>query len=92
MPHLSGTHSKSYPHTIDIQGGINDMGEHMATGTRVITGGDTWVEESIADSTLVAVMDGLYIRELFPKVCLATFVLECSNGQGRIFGAFVEAS
>jgi hypothetical protein len=57
-----------------------------------ITGGDTWVEESIADGTLVAVMDGSYIRELFPNVCLAAFVLECSNGQGQIFGAITEAS
>jgi hypothetical protein len=48
--------------------------EHMS-----ITGGDTWVEESIADGTLVAVTDGLYIRELFPNVCSAAFVLECSN-------------
>jgi hypothetical protein len=45
-----------------------------------ITGGDTWVEESIADGTLVAVTDGSYIRELFPNVCLAAFILECSNG------------
>ncbi len=51
-----------------------------------------WVEESIADGTLLAVMDGAHIRELFSNVCLATFVLECSKGQGRIFGAFMEAS
>jgi hypothetical protein len=57
-----------------------------------ITGGDTWIEESIADGTLVVVTDGSYIRELFPNVCSATFVLECSKGRGRIFGAFTEAS
>ncbi len=36
--------------------------------------------------------DGSYIRELFPNVCSAAFILECSKGQGRIFGAFTEAS
>jgi hypothetical protein len=45
-----------------------------------ITGGDTWIEESIADGTLVTVTDGTYIRELFLNVCLAAFVLECSKG------------
>jgi hypothetical protein len=48
--------------------------EHMS-----ITRGDTWIEESIADSMLVAVTDGSYIRELFPNVCSAAFVLEYSK-------------
>jgi hypothetical protein len=57
-----------------------------------ITQEDTFVERSIADDMLVAVTDGSYIRELFPNVCSAAFVLECSNGAGQIFGAFTEAS
>jgi hypothetical protein len=56
-----------------------------------ITGRVTWLEKSIADSTLMAVKDGLCIRELFPNLCSAVFVLECSKGQGRIIGAFSEA-
>ena len=56
-----------------------------------ITGGVTWVEESIVDSTLVAVKDGSYIREIFPNSCSAAYVVECSKGQGRIIGAFLEA-
>jgi hypothetical protein len=55
-----------------------------------ITGRVTWLETSIADSTLVAVTDD-YIRELFPNLCSAAFVLECSKGWGRIIGAFLEA-
>jgi hypothetical protein len=57
-----------------------------------MTGGVSWLEESIADSTLVVVTDGSYIRELFPNICSATFILKCSKGRGRIFGAFTEAS
>jgi hypothetical protein len=57
--------------------------EHMK-----VTGGVTWVNKSIAHGTLVAVTDGSYIRELFPELCLAAFVLECSQGHGRIFGLF----
>jgi hypothetical protein len=55
-----------------------------------ITGRVTWLEKSIADSTLGAVTDGSYIRELFPNLHSAAFVLECSKGQERIIGAFLE--
>jgi hypothetical protein len=56
-----------------------------------VTGRMTWIEESIANSTLVAVTDGSYTRELFPNLCSAAFVLECSKGHGRIIGALLEA-
>jgi hypothetical protein len=57
-----------------------------------MSGGVTWIVKSITDGTLVAITDGSYIRELFPKLCLATFVLECSKGRGRIVGSFSEES
>jgi hypothetical protein len=57
-----------------------------------MTSGVSWLEESIADSTLVAVTDGSYIRELFQNVCSAAFVFKCSKECGRIFSAFTEAS
>jgi hypothetical protein len=60
--------------------------EHMK-----VTGGITWLNESIAHGTLVAVMDGSYIRELFPELCLVAFVLKCSQRHGRIFGSFSES-
>jgi hypothetical protein len=56
-----------------------------------VTAGVTWVHKSIAQGTLVAVMDGSYIQELFPNLCLAAFVLECSHERGRIFGSFSES-
>ncbi len=40
----------------------------------------------------MAVTDGLYMQELYPNICLAAFVLECSKGRGRIYGTFTEAT
>jgi hypothetical protein len=60
--------------------------EHMPIAGRV-----AWVEKSIVDSTLVSVMDGLYIRELILNLCSAAIVLECSKERGRIVGAFSES-
>ena len=36
--------------------------------------------------------DGLCIKELYPDVCSADFVLECSKGRGKYFGSFPEQS
>jgi hypothetical protein len=55
-----------------------------------VSGGTVWIQHSINDGSLVAVTDGLYIRELYPNLCSAAFVLECSKGQGRIVGSFSE--
>ncbi len=44
-----------------------------------VMGGEAWLQDSIADGSLVAVTDGLYIREIYPNLCLAAFVLECSK-------------
>ena len=54
-------------------------------------GGESWIHESIADDSLVAVGDESYIREIYPNLCSAAFVMECSKGQGRIVGSFSEA-
>ncbi len=40
----------------------------------------------------MAVTDGSYMQELYPNICSATFVLECSKGQGCIYGAFTKAT
>jgi hypothetical protein len=55
-----------------------------------VTGGIIWVNKSIAHGTLIAVTNGSYIREQFPELCSAAFVLECSAGRGRIVGLFSE--
>jgi hypothetical protein len=56
-----------------------------------VMGGVTWISKSITQCSLVMVMDGFYIWELFPNLCFATFVLECSAGHGRIIGSFLES-
>jgi hypothetical protein len=56
-----------------------------------VMGGVSWLHDSITDGLLIAVTNGSYIREWFPNLCLATFVLECSNGRGQIVGSFSEA-
>ena len=40
----------------------------------------------------MAVTDGSYIKEHYPELCAAAFVLECTKGRGRLAGAFAEAS
>jgi hypothetical protein len=42
--------------------------------------------------TCIAVTDGSYIREVYPDLCSCEFVLECTEGRGRIFGSFPEHS
>jgi hypothetical protein len=53
--------------------------------------GVKWLEHAISVGTLVAVTDGSYICEIYPNLCSASFVLECSKGCGRVFGSFLEA-
>ena len=55
-----------------------------------VSGGELWIHDSIADESLVAVTDGSYIRELYPNLCSATFVMECFKERGRIVGSFSE--
>ncbi len=60
--------------------------EHMT-----VHGGAKWLEHAISEGLLVAVTDGSYIHELFPNLCSAAFVLECSKGRSRVYGLFLEA-
>ena len=57
-----------------------------------VSGGTEWIQHSINEGSLVAVTDGSYIRELYPNLCSAAFVLECSKGRGRIVGSFSECT
>jgi hypothetical protein len=57
-----------------------------------MAGGYNWLHEAITDSTLLAVTDGSYIRERYPDLCSAAFVLECTKGRGRMIGSFSESS
>ena len=55
-----------------------------------LIGDDHWLEESIAAGTCVAVTDGSYIKEYYPNICSAAFVIECTEGRGKIIGSFPE--
>jgi hypothetical protein len=57
-----------------------------------VTGGTDWVAQAIALNSLVAVTDGSYIKEHYPDLCFAAFVLKCTQGGGRTTGAFPDAS
>jgi hypothetical protein len=57
-----------------------------------ITGGTAWIAKAIDEGTLLAVADGLYIREHHPELCAAAFILECTRHRGMLVGSFLEAS
>ncbi len=57
--------------------------EHMS-----VYGGVIWLEQTIPHSTLVTVTDGLYIREFYPPLYSAAFIIECTKGCGRVVGSF----
>ena len=63
------------------------MWEHLS-----LKGGSNWLPAAIQDNSLVAVVDGLYIRQMYPDLCAAACVLECKKGQGRIIRSFLEES
>ncbi len=62
------------------------MGKHLAMGAH---GGVRGSQVAIFESTLAAVTDGSYIQELYPNLCSAAFVIECSKGCSRVVGAFL---
>jgi hypothetical protein len=69
-------------------GVLKSWGNTWLWANMSVSGGTEWIQHSINDGSLVAVTDGLYIRELYPNLCSAAFVLECSKGQGWIVGSF----
>ncbi len=57
-----------------------------------IKGGTGWIARAITDGVLVAITDGSYIRQIYPYLCSAAFVLECLHSRGRLISSFKEAS
>jgi hypothetical protein len=55
-------------------------------------GDDNWMADSIREGTCIAVINGSYMKELYPDILLAAFVIECSIGRSRIWGLFPEVS
>ena len=57
-----------------------------------VLGGTDWLLQAIVGETLITVTDGSYICEHYPELCSAAFILECTQGRGRVTGAFPAAS
>jgi hypothetical protein len=56
-----------------------------------LMGDDGWLEAAIQGNTLMMVTDGLYTMQvLCPNMISCAFILECSQGHGRLMGAFSE--
>ena len=71
---------------------LREWGHTWLWDSLVLVGEDSWLEQSIEAGTCVAVTDGSFIRELYPEMSSAAFILECSQGRGRILGSFAEQS
>ncbi len=55
-----------------------------------LTGDDGWLAMVIRENTLVAVTNGSYMQELYPNMNSCAFILKCTQGPGRLTGAFSE--
>ena len=55
-----------------------------------ICGGTEWVFEAIMDESMIAVCDVSYIRQIYPNLCSAALIMECTKGRGRLVVSFVE--
>ena len=57
-----------------------------------ILGNDVWLKTATERHTLVVVTDDSYMQEMHPNICLAAFILKCSEESERIVGSFAESS
>ena len=58
----------------------------------VLIGDDNCIEEDIAIRSYISVTDGSYTRELYPNVCSAAFIFECTNGTDRLIVSLLETT
>ncbi len=71
---------------------IQGWGNTWQWDNLVISGDISWIAESIADNSCVAVTDGSYMIEVYPNLNSAAFVFERSKGRGRLMGTFIEST
>ncbi len=55
-------------------------------------GNDHWIAEAIEVGNLIAVIDGSYMKDLYPNIHLDALVSECMKGHGQLWCSFPEAS
>jgi hypothetical protein len=71
---------------------IEGWGETWIWNNLKVVGDPGWLEASITDNSCITVMDGSYMKQIFPNICSAAFIFECGKGRGHIIGYFVEHS
>jgi hypothetical protein len=89
---FSGVSSHTSCSTGQLSQRITWLGANVIWNDLKVTGGTDWVAQSISKNSLVAMTDGSYIKEHYPNLCSAAFVLECTQGRGRAIGVFPKAS
>ncbi len=71
-------------------GVVESWGDTWLWDNLKITSDIGWIADAINDNSLLAVTDGSYMKDLYPIVNSAAFILECTRGQGRLMGSFTE--
>jgi hypothetical protein len=66
---------------------IESWGNTWLWENLTIWGEISWLGESIADNSLVAVTDGSYMKDIDPQINLAAFIFKCTKGQGQLWGS-----
>jgi hypothetical protein len=57
-----------------------------------VVGDPAWLESSIKEKVCIAVTDGSYMVLMYPNICSAAFIFECTRSRERITGYFAEHS
>jgi hypothetical protein len=68
----------------DFWSAVKGWGNTWMWGNLTKRGDVSWLVESIADNSLVAVTDGFYIKDTYPQLNSAAFVFECTRGRGHL--------
>jgi hypothetical protein len=79
-------------HPSSIREVLGEWGGTWVWKSLRIIGDENWLLLSIRAGTCLAVTDGSYIKEITKEACSSGFVLECTEGRGRIVGSFPEKS
>jgi hypothetical protein len=57
-----------------------------------MVGDDTWIAMAIINNSLLAVTDGSYMGKEFAHMNSCAFIMECTQGRGKLVGTFLEQS
>ncbi len=68
------------------------LGNEWLWDNFVIMGDTSWIAESIADNSCMAVTDGSYMKYVYPNLNSAAFVFKCSKGRGRLMGSLLKVT